>query len=298
MKTLLSTTALALALILPSQVPAQTAPAPDAAQTGTTGLAGFLATRGQTDVFASELMGHEVHARRAATGMAPKPGQAGIAQDGSMGLPMMRRAELEAMDNIGQINDIVVSPDGQVRAIVIGIGGFLGAGEQDVAVTMDQVTFAADPDDRSQMYIVVNTGTDLLRSSPSYDRMMMTDPAATVAGAPVAGRPMFTPPRMAREGYNRIEATQVSSEMLTGKSVYGINDRSVGTVEDLIMNDAGMVTEVIIDFGGFLGMGSSQVALDFDELTILANEGNADVRVYVDATKDQIQALPQFQATN
>lgn len=91
---------------------------------------------------------------------------------------------------------------------------------------------------------------------------------------------------------------QVSSEMLVGKSVYGVNDNSVGTVDDLIVDAAGTISEVIIDFGGFLGMGSSQVSMAFDELTILSNDGNADVRVYVDATKEQIQALPPYKAVN
>ena len=58
------------------------------------------------------------------------------------------------------------------------------------------------------------------------------------------------------------------------------------------------ITEVIIDFGGFLGMGTSQVSLGFDELTILADEGRSDVRVYVDATKEQIQAQPEYRAAN
>jgi len=64
----------------------------------------------------------------------------------------------------------------------------------------------------------------------------------------------------------------------------------------MVIDDAGAIGDVIIDFGGFLGMGKSQAALGFDELTILSTEGNDDVRIYVDATKDQIQNLPKYQA--
>ena len=39
-------------------------------------------------------------------------------------------------ENIGQINDVLVSPDGSVNAVVIGVGGFLGLGVKDVAVAM------------------------------------------------------------------------------------------------------------------------------------------------------------------
>ena len=49
---------------------------------------------------------------------------------------------------------------------------------------------------------------------------------------------------------------------------------------------------------GFLGIGSSQASLNFDELTILTTDGFDDVRIYVDATRDQIQNLPQYEASN
>ncbi|WP_377297726.1 PRC-barrel domain-containing protein [Rhizobium sp. SGZ-381] len=39
-------------------------------------------------------------------------------------------------DNIGQINDVLVSQNGAVNAVIVGVGGFLGIGEKDVAVDM------------------------------------------------------------------------------------------------------------------------------------------------------------------
>ena len=306
MKSLLSTTSLAstalvVALGFAGMAVAQTAePAADAAQVGTD-MPGFLAARGQSDIFVSELMGHDVYARR-----TPGPTNDDMAAAGSTtsDLAMMSRADLDSMDNIGQINEVVLSGDGQVRAIVIAVGGFLGMGEQDVAVTMDQVTFAADPEDRAEMYVVVNTGADLLKTSPSYQRGAMTmgtgaTPDTTAATDDTQGdRAVFVAPEITRDGYSAVPMTEMSAELLVGKSVYGVNDKSVGTIDDLILDDQGAITEVIIDFGGFLGMGTSQVSLGFDELTILADEGRSDVRVYVDATKEQIQAQPEYRAAN
>ncbi|MBR0555469.1 PRC-barrel domain-containing protein [Ciceribacter sp. L1K23] len=39
-------------------------------------------------------------------------------------------------ESIGEINDVLVSQDGSVNAVIIGVGGFLGIGEKDVAVNM------------------------------------------------------------------------------------------------------------------------------------------------------------------
>lgn len=316
MKMLLSTTALVCVLGLTNIAIAQTAQPKANPNTALqqTETQGFLATRGQSDVFASDLMGHDVYARKApasptVTGVQPPLRQSPnlgstMTTDGTHTMAAMSRTDLEAMHNIGKINEIVLSSDGQVRAIVIGVGGFLGLGEQDVAVTMDQVTFASDPEDRAAMYVVVNTSDDMLKTSPAYNRMGATGdqskaPSATSTNMAARGdRAPFMAPTVKREGYDRVAITEMSAETLVGKSVYGTNDVSIGTIEDLILDDKGTITNVIIDFGGFLGIGTSRVSVGFDELAILADKGRADIRVYVDATKEQIQAQPQYRASN
>jgi len=298
MNKLLSTTALVLALGLPTFALAQsTTPAADpAAQSENGDMQGFLSARSQSDILASELMGQDVFARRTPEDSSDTAAQSDSANEGNQRGATMTRADIDQMDNIGQVNEIVLSQDGDVRAVVIGVGGFLGIGQQDVAVTMDQITIGYDQDDRSQMHVVVNFSAEMLKQSPRYDRTAAVDDG-TAAPQDTAEnqRTALSRPAMAREGYDQLEATQVSSEMLIGKTVYDVSDDSVGTVDDLIMDDSGEVTNVIIDFGGFLGMASSQVSLRFDELTILTTANNDDVRVYVDATKEQIQNLPQYE---
>ncbi|MCO8146647.1 PRC-barrel domain-containing protein [Rhodovulum tesquicola] len=291
MKRLLSTTALALALGLPSAILAQSTPAPErATQSQSASMAGFLSQRDQSDLFASELMGHDVHARRVSA-------DASAARTGAMAT--VSRADLDEMDNIGQINEIVLSHDGQVRAIVIGVGGFLGMGERDVAVTMDQVTFASDPEDRAQMHVIVNVAAEMLEGSPAYDRSSMIDGGPMDrTGAATTNRTSLDRPEMTRDGYNLVDATRVTTEMLVGATVYDPSDTSVGTVEKLVLDADGAITNLIIDFGGFLGIGSHQVSVRFDDLTIFSNDRATDMRIYVDATKKQIEALPQYQAMN
>ena len=49
-------------------------------------------------------------------------------------------------NSIGEVNDLLVEQDGQVRALIIGVGGFLGIGEKDVALPMS--AFSVLPADR------------------------------------------------------------------------------------------------------------------------------------------------------
>jgi sporulation protein YlmC with PRC-barrel domain len=46
-------------------------------------------------------------------------------------------------ESIGDVNDVVVDANGQVMAVVIGVGGFLGIGEKDVAVPYASLQFAS-----------------------------------------------------------------------------------------------------------------------------------------------------------
>ena len=48
-------------------------------------------------------------------------------------------------EKIGDINELIFGQDGKIEAVVIGVGGFLGIGEHNVAVPFDQVKFVEEP---------------------------------------------------------------------------------------------------------------------------------------------------------
>lgn len=48
-------------------------------------------------------------------------------------------------DRIGDINELIVGRDGQVQHVIVGVGGFLGIGQRDVALDWNQVKFVDQP---------------------------------------------------------------------------------------------------------------------------------------------------------
>ena len=50
-----------------------------------------------------------------------------------------------AKEKIGDINEVLVDKTGKVASVVIGVGGFLGAGEHDIAVPMEKLSFSEAP---------------------------------------------------------------------------------------------------------------------------------------------------------
>jgi len=51
----------------------------------------------------------------------------------------------EANEKLGDVNEIILDKNGKVSAVVIGVGGFLGMGEHDIAVSMDKLKFVEEP---------------------------------------------------------------------------------------------------------------------------------------------------------
>src|SRR5258708_405782 len=76
-------------------------------------------------------------------------------------------------NKIGEIMDVLVSPDGRATALIIGVGGFLGAGEKDVAVPFNAVKHTMKD---KKIYLPMDTTKDALKAAPGfkYDREKTT----------------------------------------------------------------------------------------------------------------------------
>lgn len=96
-------------------------------------------------------------------------------------------------DDLGEINDLVVSRDGTVQAVLVDIGGFLGVGERQVAVDMSALRFVADDataDNANDFFLVLNAPRATLEEAPAYEGFgaAMTGAAAgAAAGVAAAG---------------------------------------------------------------------------------------------------------------
>lgn len=224
----------------------------------------------------------------------------------------------EGWNDIGEINDVIVARDGQVEAVLVDIGGFLGMGERQVAVDMTALRFVSDgatADNADDWFLVLNADKPMLEAAPEWS-MSMTDttgelaPDATATDTAVATDAMpaedgtamaegettaMATDGMMRDGYTAMASTDLTADMLKGATAYDATDANVGEVADLILATDGSVEGIIIDVGGFLGMGEKPVQLTLDQIEILRDEAGSDVRVYVTQTKEQLEAMPDYQ---
>lgn len=208
-------------------------------------------------------------------------------------------------DDLGEINDLFVTRDGEVAAVILGIGGFLGIGERDVAVDMSEIRFVNEDGENGEFFLVINASQAELENAPAFERhdsaanqmedgMAATETPMNADAETDRMRERFTTPVVERDGYVEAGRAELTTEMMTGARVYDTNDADIGEVSQLMVSDDGMIDNVIIDVGGFLGLGEKPIAVSFDELRILRTDDGTDIRVYIDATEYQLEEQPAF----
>jgi sporulation protein YlmC with PRC-barrel domain len=73
-------------------------------------------------------------------------------------------------NKIGEVMDVLLDKSGKVTSVIVGVGGFLGAGEKDVAVPFDAIQVTNK--NNNKWYLVMNTTKNDLKGAPGfkYDR--------------------------------------------------------------------------------------------------------------------------------
>src|SRR5438132_8261067 len=79
---------------------------------------------------------------------------------------------------------------------------------------------------------------------------------------------------------------------ILGKEVRSASGESMGRVVDLLVDETGQPRAAIIDFGGFLGVGTRKIAIDWNTLKFDTARPNAPVVVALD--RDEIKAAPEY----
>jgi sporulation protein YlmC with PRC-barrel domain len=271
-------------------------------------------------------------------------------------------------ENIGDVNDIVIGANGEIESIVIGVGGFLGLGEKNVAINYAEVDWAERDGDR---WLVVPTTREQLEAQADFDRRPYDPAPATTAGTepPPAGDQTATAPAPApaepaapaddqtatapaepapaddqmatapaepaapaddqtaaapaeptapaddqtatapadpaapatdqtttaavdKSKLTEMPAGEITSEALVGTTVYGANDEMIGEIGDVVL-EGEKVDSIIVDVGGFLGVGEKKVAVAMDNLAFMT-DADGNKYLYTGFTKEQLNAQPAY----
>lgn len=80
---------------------------------------------------------------------------------------------------------------------------------------------------------------------------------------------------------------------LIGAEVSTQKDENVGPVNELIIDEDGQIVAVVVSVGGFLGMGEKEVAIGWDDVSIMGQPDEPKLRI--DATRENLLSAPEFE---
>ncbi len=86
-------------------------------------------------------------------------------------------------ESIGDVNDLILEENGGIVAAVVGVGGFLGIGEKDVALPMSKISMARDAENNNDVRLTTTETAEALQSAPEFktlaDKQAATDATTT-----------------------------------------------------------------------------------------------------------------------
>jgi hypothetical protein len=113
-----------------------------------------------------------------------------------------------------------------------------------------------------------------------------TPPAETPKAATPDSKPVTKPPSV-----TVIDAFDARG--ILGRDVRSPANENMGRIADVIVDRAGVARAAVIDFGGFLGVGSRKIVVDWKALHFW-NVANKSESITLDLTREQVRAAPEY----
>jgi len=216
-------------------------------------------------------------------------------------------------ETVGEVESVVIDGAGNVKYIIAGVGGFLGLGEKHVALLWDELTITENGDrvtakltkaqlealpehkfpDTAKPGMVYSYDDDVAVNPYIAERTPPAPAASTAeptADSTTAAAPETAPPEAAIEPAAGVPGMRASE--ILGASVNTADGTSIGEISEVIVQSNGSVNGVVIDVGGFLGLGEKPVLLGWNDLSFTTNAD--DVVVSTALSKEQLNSLPAY----
>jgi hypothetical protein len=118
-------------------------------------------------------------------------------------------------------------------------------------------------------------------------------PATAPVAPPAAAAKDAAPPAAAAKDVAVTVIAPKEAHGVLGRDVRSPTDEDMGRIVDVIVDRTGTVRAAVIDFGGFLGVGSRKIVVDWNALHFgrVANKGDS---ITLELTKAQVAAAPEY----
>jgi sporulation protein YlmC with PRC-barrel domain len=194
---------------------------------------------------------------------------------------------------IGYVKDLILGTDGKITAVILGIGGFLGAGEKNVVVGYPQIQWTVGSDGAARGSLA--STKEQLAAAPDF-KFPDYAAIAQASGASVdAAGISSTAPQPGDTDVSKLQPLDLAtlkSEDLKGIDVISPTGQKLGDTDDFVLSADGKVDAVIVEFGGFLGLGKKEVAVAYPGKFLVGP--NNERYLMLNVTKEQLDAQAAY----
>lgn len=240
-------------------------------------------------------------------------------------------------DKVGEIDSVMVGPEGEVNSVVIDVSGWLESeklvsvewselktGEDNKIVssltkdTAEAATAYEYKDQNLRGQVLTESGEPYMAAETDAPADTAVDETATAdadADAPAdttadetvtADAPADTTADETAtadaDADDAIEDSAVvnadgsmNASKLIGLDVQSPEDKKVGDIGEVVLDKSGQVEGVVVDVGGFLGIATHPVLLDWKDVTLSSQDGND--RAVVNLTKEKLEQMPAYEVS-
>tara|TARA_R110002012_G_scaffold48703_1_gene126542 strand:+ start:166 stop:1287 length:1122 start_codon:yes stop_codon:yes gene_type:complete len=202
---------------------------------------------------------------------------------------------------VGVITDVILNADGDAVGLVVDAGGYLGIAANEIRLPMEDVSFVPDHQlGLQQMGQQEGTSTqDLVAFSVVY----IGDPAALQlsqdfddAQAAELGETRGSSNwGQLEQDWEEISFTSVTIDDLLGVAVYGGQNEWIAEISEMSLDQGAQIENIIIDVGGYLGIGSKPVALSMEDIQLRVY-GGSELRAYIPYSQDQLDNMATWES--
>ncbi|MFN4016303.1 MAG: PRC-barrel domain-containing protein [Reyranella sp.] len=204
-------------------------------------------------------------------------------------------------ETIGEIKSVFIGKDGNVDSVMVGVGGFLGLGEREVRLNWSELNISQNGEK-----VTVNLTKDQLKAKPEYkysdtayrgqvfnETGIWKDDGVRADATTRSTSTSQTAANMpARSGGDFNAEGNLSGNALLGANVKNQANETVGEIEEVFVGTDGAIKTVVVSVGGFLGVGSKNVAVKWSDIKV--ERDGKDLRVKTTWTKDSLKAMPEY----
>ncbi|MBK0329579.1 PRC-barrel domain-containing protein [Rhodobacteraceae bacterium F11138] len=164
-----------------------------------------------------------------------------------------------------------------------------------IAMTIALPAYAAQDQVKDQIEDAANDAATAVDSAA--DKVGETVSETTEKMKTETDRSMVqTPAITAEEGYVSVEPASVTVEELKDARVYDGNDEWIGEISKIVADPSGEITTLVVDVGGFLGIGEKPVGLNYDSFKLFRSDQGEDLKVHISTTQEELENMPEYES--